>query len=586
MTEQQIKQLAEQCVYCQKDIEEGQLSWHNDDGDAICESCYGDCAVCGFCEDIVLSSHVYSDSKGTVLCKSCASTASVCEFCERWIEQGDGYKDSNNVLICDSCSDDYHGCDSCGSWIGSDKYCPACEELLEDEEEDEEEDDSFIIPNKIMFPGDKVQIKKSVQSPIHGLSYPSQYEDIGEVTSIGEADSAMVKFTHHTTNDTYTWVADPMELKIIEKSKPAFWYQTIKQVKAKQAAGICPVCGSKSVTSVSCSHVKTPHCDECCVKFSAGILTESPYFGIVLNIPEDAVLLSSLRKSAVRVTSIPYTDAQKVWGIDSTISLTQQAADFYLLEDLYIDHPNNKEVWQERKAKTEFLATQFTNYLNMSIGGEVRHARRHIPSSYISASLATEPVRQILGFSPAGDMRSRITEWCLWKELQNICGVVPLIEGARDLFYSEEVAWRGSFGGEKWGKIADVLLLYLKGKVNATIFVDTTWGLKHNGSVVFDKIWAIYPSDLAGILDSNFNGYMEELASWASENIKNLRNKLLGKTPRRKPLPPINTPTFQEEPACLVISQDVNYQYWTNTTLTLLNTTSSTFPDATTGTTQ
>ncbi len=73
--------------------------------------------------------------------------------------------------------------------------------------------------------------------------------------------------------------------------------------------------------------------------------------------------------------------------------------------------------------------------------------------------------------------------------------------------------YNSSYGGPKWGVIADVLDNFVHGRISAEVMLDTAWTLAHNTSPIFNKgmLWAHYTADLVKILDVQRAGMMPQL---------------------------------------------------------------------------
>ena len=96
-----------------------------------------------------------------------------------------------------------------------------------------------------------------------------------------------------------------------------------------------------------------------------------------------------------------------------------------------------------------------------------------------------------------------------------------LMKGCKEVF--ELDCWSSSYGGSNWANIANTALMYLTGEISKTTFVDTTWGLQHNGNICLDKVWSV--KGLRRVLDYNLSDDMKGLLKWASEETKNVIRK-------------------------------------------------------------
>ena len=107
--------------------------------------------------------------------------------------------------------------------------------------------------------------------------------------------------------------------------------------------------------------------------------------------------------------------------------------------------------------------------------------------------------------------------WTAWKGLYDQQGIHALcvIE-----YLFRNLKWKGSIGGLKWATAAKTLIMYLEGTISPTIFVGTAWGLQHNNSIIFDKLWNI--TEVQNVLNHNLNSQMNGLVWYASEKVRNL----------------------------------------------------------------
>ena len=81
-----------------------------------------------------------------------------------------------------------------------------------------------------------------------------------------------------------------------------------------------------------------------------------------------------------------------------------------------------------------------------------------------------------------------------------------------DCFFKGK-SWGSSYGGKKWGVIADCLTRFLKGETTAEIMCDTAYTLAHNGGPMFNKgmLYGMYTHELYKILDVQRSGQVAEL---------------------------------------------------------------------------
>lgn len=81
-----------------------------------------------------------------------------------------------------------------------------------------------------------------------------------------------------------------------------------------------------------------------------------------------------------------------------------------------------------------------------------------------------------------------------------------LTELLRRIFY--EGHWAPSYGGKRWGAIADCLHNFVIGTYTAEMLLDTVWTLSHNTGPIFNKgmLYSTHTGTLARILDVQRSG--------------------------------------------------------------------------------
>ena len=211
----------------------------------------------------------------------------------------------------------------------------------------------------------------------------------------------------------------------------------------------------------------------------------------------------------------------KQWSLPLDINLAKLASKFYLLEKLHFEYPNSYQVSALLKETTDYLADIFSKYLTMAIGGETRYLKGQIRANrrIVPTSLLTDDVIKLLKVLPNGKGASRKGYWYTWKGVVDKYGQIFMLEACYTL-HKESNVFDGSIGGEKWATACSVLLDFLKGNINARVFVDTAWNLQHNGTVIFNKVWDT--NKLKYILDANFKGNMDYLVDHAPPKIQAL----------------------------------------------------------------
>ena len=66
--------------------------------------------------------------------------------------------------------------------------------------------------------------------------------------------------------------------------------------------------------------------------------------------------------------------------------------------------------------------------------------------------------------------------------------------------------WAKGYGGRSWGRITDLLIMYLEGRIPSSVFVDQAVDLEHNSGTYFDKLEGLYTEGLHTILDAKKTG--------------------------------------------------------------------------------
>lgn len=160
--------------------------------------------------------------------------------------------------------------------------------------------------------------------------------------------------------------------------------------------------------------------------------------------------------------------------------LAQAVADFYLLECLANVHQYAPAAGALERLEGE-LAREFAEYLDIAIGGELRHAKGHLHVEELPSELA--PFFREVSCSAA----DRGKAWLVWSVIRRRYGVRALVI-AEEVFRLD--GWQRNFGGVAWARVAVALREYLEGRAKRRIFVDRCFSLEHNSGCVFDKLWA------------------------------------------------------------------------------------------------
>tara|TARA_R110002020_G_scaffold159439_6_gene343255 strand:+ start:2971 stop:3816 length:846 start_codon:yes stop_codon:yes gene_type:complete len=220
---------------------------------------------------------------------------------------------------------------------------------------------------------------------------------------------------------------------------------------------------------------------------------------------------------------------ENLWGLRNTSwQLWKQAADYYLLSLATLIDKEKYDKYLIRR--TNSLTDQFARYTDMAVGGELRHSRQRIESGTFSEMDIPRPLLEALfGHVITG---SRNSAWEGWYHFRQRYGTLA-IRWAKDVFSLK--GWGSGYGGMRWANIADTLYSYEKGITTQHTFVDTCFGLEHNGGAYFNKWWST--GYLKEVLDANQEGNYCALLTHSSSMVKKLINQ-------------IDTSTFKEMCTC------------------------------------
>ncbi len=209
-----------------------------------------------------------------------------------------------------------------------------------------------------------------------------------------------------------------------------------------------------------------------------------------------------------RVATFGETAIAIAAGLDPTRILAQDCADYYLLAQLRIPHYVAQAADRLDELVGE-LTEEFTIYLDLACGGEIRHA-----SSWPSEL----PPCPVLG--RGSDRSVAWKDWLRWETR------VYRTEFAVEAF--EHAYWPGrNYGGEPWMVIASTLLALLRGQVSPEGFIDRVWNLQHHGGIALNKVYGT--EELPVVLEAHGKDDYETLLSYASDTTKQLWAKAFGR---------------------------------------------------------
>lgn len=215
---------------------------------------------------------------------------------------------------------------------------------------------------------------------------------------------------------------------------------------------------------------------------------------------------------------IESTLVSKTWNL-VPLNLLRECADLYILNDLSLDFEDVKPLFE---AKRDFLAEQFSRYLDMAIGGEVRDGWTHCKNwEYLRDQKHLKILNYLTnGVIPHGSHQREAAQMA-WKKVRDGMGIQALEEAYR--FFHEGHWGNGvscSYGGPKWATAAKTLLGYLNGDYTKMTFVDTVWAMQHNCDFILNKAWNV--QGLANVLQLKQEGCMVDLHQFASPEVAKL----------------------------------------------------------------
>lgn len=266
------------------------------------------------------------------------------------------------------------------------------------------------------------------------------------------------------------------------------------------------------------------------------------YYQVVMRSTSLEKLKTSLTSTHPTLTNFVYSlrsnierEAAQIAKVDTNLVLAQAAADFYVLYDYSIDHLEARGHLEKLAA---YLAEQFERYMLHAVTGEVRYFPWFTDHS--SKAVCVPSIRKDLTKIMVDKLGKKtgikFVTW-LQEHPRRDCSREHMWEEANDMAasFGKEVfvnaigiafrypRWQetdGDVGGEKWAVIAETLYQYLTGEINDIIFVDTAFGLKHNGNLHFDKVWPTY--EVERVLNLNQEGRIDLIKKLISEEVKRI----------------------------------------------------------------
>jgi len=212
----------------------------------------------------------------------------------------------------------------------------------------------------------------------------------------------------------------------------------------------------------------------------------------------------------IEVENIPLSKADAIavetnlngpWRLIKEFDLRLELVNFYLYMALQMAPGGAKEIGYQmyRMYGLPLLEQQFRSYTDMAVGGELRHALSKNKGAYNNIPLA---LKNAMKSNQLRNGDSRKLAWNDWYVLRQQWGTKAL-DWAVEVF---NAFTSSAYGGKKWAKIANTLLMYEQRKFTQIAFIDTCWSLQHNGGIYFNKIWAQYIHGLHELLGAGSSG--------------------------------------------------------------------------------
>lgn len=173
------------------------------------------------------------------------------------------------------------------------------------------------------------------------------------------------------------------------------------------------------------------------------------------------------------------------FGINLDLNLVHECARFYALHTLALRDSFYLNVKGRNDRR---LADLFYKYSFMACGGELRHYSTQVAQEDVNKTLSWNEYCKVFSSNKTVFMNAgRVNAWGYWLKHPNF-NEEELLRYCIQLF-PQFVG--GGFGGTSWAKIAQNALDFKMGRISAETFVDTSWGLHHNGNVFFDKVYNV-----------------------------------------------------------------------------------------------
>jgi len=199
-------------------------------------------------------------------------------------------------------------------------------------------------------------------------------------------------------------------------------------------------------------------------------------------------------------------------------NLDEEIATFYVMGDVADKTPEAAmayALWLERTDKW------IRDYMFLACAGESRYLHQIATMQYTSIPKA---LRAALHTHKAS---TRALAW------QNVLEVAlpraDMLEGIYRAFNQPRL-WKQhkNIGGFLWAKIALLTLQRERGQISAEVYIDSCWGLVHNGSSAFNKAYPL-SSYTSKILTAAMRGDIKPLLWFVDEPVARLWFEVQGK---------------------------------------------------------
>jgi hypothetical protein len=201
-------------------------------------------------------------------------------------------------------------------------------------------------------------------------------------------------------------------------------------------------------------------------------------------------------------------------GMDTERNMCKAVADFYLLEGMVAD--NYGPAVEPLRQYEEAMGREFSAYLDMAVGGEVRHAGEceeygvEIPKGLTRYIRAAREVRF-----------SRGKCWRIWTRMrslnpESVRWFVDCVEVFNDPLWPHRGS-RYRVGGPAWSTAASVVHDYFTKAIKPRTFLDRCFTLQHNNDYIFDKVYKV--KGMNEVLEIQESGDYNKLARYASRKV-------------------------------------------------------------------